>query len=414
MSIWASPRHVVRPHTHSMSTFLSSSPTATALAFEQEQEQDDFECPICYAVTPASSDAGVVLKTCQHQSCSSCLVRWIEKEETSGQEAPTCPVCRVNIDENDVHQIMGRSFEPRGVGVEEANNEEIDEFTLHWLNENTTLCQGCGSRIEKESGCNLIECLCGYRFCKYSICLHHFICSIDPLLLNLPFLVAFSFYFHTGYQCNAPGGRCECNTGHGFLGENWGSREEYIDQPIRGSDGFVDFKSCIERRRLQYEGQWERWDRRDLRHQRWRESEMFWGCTQPCKAIETCHGRWIFACKTNQASAQVLTNIFEAIAIEEGRRRWNRINTSENDVGSNWLFLREGADFRALEQLQNRHDVQYRRQYYRDYEICDWDMRHSVFMLQSLFDGLEVWRQRCEMRAANEEASFNNGAWLFS
>ena len=377
MSIWASPRNVVRPHTHSMSTFLSSTPTPTALAFEQQQ--NDFECPICYTVTPTSSDAGVILKTCQHQSCTSCLVRWIEKEETSGQEAPTCPVCRVNIDENDVHRIMGRSFEPREVDLEEANSEEIDEFTLHWLNENTTLCQGCGSRIEKESGCNLIECLCGYRFC---------------------------------YQCNAPGGRCECNAGHGFLGENWGTREEYIDQPIRGSDGFVDFKSCIERRRCQYEGQWERWDRRDLRRQRWRESEMFWGCnTQTCKAIETCHGRWIFACKTNQASAQILNNIFEAIAIEEGRRRWGRVTISENDVGSNWLFLRERADLRALEQLQDRHDVQYRRQCYR---ACDWGMRHSVFMLQSLFEGLEVWRQRCEMRSANEEASFNNGAWLFS
>ena len=84
-------------------------------------------------------------------------MRWIEKEETSGQEASTCPICRVNIDEDDVHRIIGRSFEPRKVEVEEANSEEIDEFTLHWLNENTTLCKGCGSRIEKESGCDLIE-----------------------------------------------------------------------------------------------------------------------------------------------------------------------------------------------------------------------------------------------------------------
>ncbi len=28
------------------------------------------------------------------------------------------------------------------------------------------------------------------------LCLHHFICSIEPLSLNLPFFVAFSFYLH--------------------------------------------------------------------------------------------------------------------------------------------------------------------------------------------------------------------------
>ena len=44
---------------------------------------------------------------------------------------------------------------------------------------------------------NLIECLCGYRFC---------------------------------YQCNSPGGRCECNQGHGFLGMEGGggSDKEYL------------------------------------------------------------------------------------------------------------------------------------------------------------------------------------------
>eukprot|EP00986_Skeletonema_menzelii_P013116 scaffold7470_cov140-Skeletonema_menzelii.AAC.4 len=358
-----------------MSTFLSTSHTAL-LAFEQEQ--DDFECPICYADTSTStSSAGIILKTCQHQSCSSCLVRWIEKEETSGQESPTCPICRIYIEEDDVHEIIGRSFEPREVGVEEANSEEIDEFTVHWLNENTVLCQGCGSRIEKESGCDLIECLCGYRFC---------------------------------YQCNATGGRCECNEGHGFLGMDWGSREEYIIRPVRDSNGFVDFKSCIEQRRWKCEGQWVRHDRQFWRYEQREESETFWGCMQPCKAIETCHGGWIFSRKTNQASTQMLTNIFDAI--EKGWLRDTTSNSnSDMDVGSNWLFLREGADLWALEQLQERCDLRYMRQRYTS---RDWDMHHSVMLFQWLFNGIEVRRQRCEMRAANEEAPFNNGAWIFS
>jgi len=336
-------------------------------------EQDCFDCPICY-VNASTSTEGIVLTTCQHQSCKPCLVKWIEKEETSGQEASTCPICRVNIDEDDVHRIIGRYFEPRKVEVEEANSEEIDEFTLHWLNENTTLCQGCGSRIEKESGCNLIECLCGYRFC---------------------------------YQCNAPGGKCNCNVGHGFLGLEWGSNAEYIIQPARDSNGFVDFKSCIEQRRWKLEGQWVRHNRRYRQQGRWEESEMFWRCMQPCKSIETCHGGWIFSCKTNQSSMKILTDIFEAIQ-ERSRRA---LISYDMAVGSNWLFLQEGAGLRALEQLQNRYNVLCRRGWYI---TSDWQLHESLKMLQRLFDGIEVWRQRCEMRAANEEVPFNNGAWLFS
>ena len=38
---------------------------------------------------------------------------------------------------------------------------------------------------------------CHCRVDQLSIlCLHHFICSIEPSLLNLPFFVAFSFYSH--------------------------------------------------------------------------------------------------------------------------------------------------------------------------------------------------------------------------
>mmetsp|Transcript_3317 Transcript_3317/g.5554 ORF Transcript_3317/g.5554 Transcript_3317/m.5554 type:complete len:361 (+) Transcript_3317:97-1179(+) len=351
-------------------------------------DQNQFECPICYididkstssssSSSSSSSTAGIVLTTCQHQSCTPCLVRWIEKEETLGQEAPTCPICRVNIEDEDVRRIIGRSFEPRGKVMDEANSEEIDEFTLHWLNENTALCEGCGSRIEKESGCNLIECLCGYRFC---------------------------------YHCNAPGGRCECNEGHGFLGLEWGSHEEYIIQPVRDSNGFVDLKSCIEQRRRKLEGEWIRQNRYYQRQEQWEESEMFWGCMQPCEAIETCHGGWIFSRKTNQASMKMLTNIFEAT-----ETAWRRDMTPFSDmaVGSNWLFLQNGADLRALVQLQNRYDMHCMRTS-RWCRANDWALHHSLKMLQRLFDGIEVSRQRRVMRATNEEVPFNNGAWLFS
>ncbi len=360
-----------------MSTELSTTPAALAL------EQDGFECPICYADTSTSS-AAIILTTCQHLICTPCLVKWIEKEETSRQEAPTCPLCRVNIDENDVDHIIGRSFQPRELGSEEANSEEIDELTLHWLNENTALCQGCGSRIEKESGCDLIECLCGYRFC---------------------------------YNCGAPGGRCDCNSGHGFLGLEWGSLEEYIIQPLRDENGFVDMKSSIEQRRRKEEEYRVRNKRYNRRHEQWEESVMFWRCHQPCKALHLCHGRWIFSCKTNRASAEMLTNMFEAIGKDRRSTStitWRQgIPCDESEGVNNWLFLKKGADLQALEQLEARYVVQFSRRWYRR-RTCDWELYRSTKIWHCLFDGVEVRRRRYEMRAANERVSFNNGAWLFS
>jgi len=142
---------------------------------------------------------------------------------------------------------------------------------------------------------------------------------------------------------------------------------------------------------------------------------MFWrGYIQPSKALETCHGRWIFSFETNRASSQMLTNIFEDI--EEDRRRRRYLTHSSNDddtVIASWLFLKKGADLRALEQLQNTHYVQFLRRWNR-YRTCDWNLHCSLKIWHRLFDGIKVRRRRCEMRAANEEVLFNNGAWLFS
>ena len=143
-------------------------------------------CKLCYEES-ASASSSVVLSNCHHHSCKSCLVKWIEKAESSGKTTPpTCPFCRLAINEDDVFAILGRSFQPRQRATKETHFEdEIDDLTLEWLNEHTVLCQGCGSHVEKESGCDLIECLCGWRFC---------------------------------YSCGLPGGVCGCNPGHGFLG----------------------------------------------------------------------------------------------------------------------------------------------------------------------------------------------------
>ena len=78
-------------------------------------------CPIC-----CEEDAAVVLSACQHRSCGACLVRWTEKEESSGRDTgPTCPFCRMAIHEGDILRVMGRPFCPRmEAAVGEATGDD--------------------------------------------------------------------------------------------------------------------------------------------------------------------------------------------------------------------------------------------------------------------------------------------------
>lgn len=181
-------------------------------------------CPLCCEEN--ISDGVMVLSICKHQSCRSCLVKWIEREEASGQSTPpTCPFCRSMIGDGDVYEILQRHFQPRecrAVNSEEDNDDAdvLDELTLQWMNEHTVTCGGCGIGIEKSDGCDLMECLCGYRFC---------------------------------YRCGVAGGECNCNPGHIFVSDACflNDRNEGTYEPIRDEHGYVDIRSTIDRRERQ-------------------------------------------------------------------------------------------------------------------------------------------------------------------
>ena len=99
---------------------------------------------------------GVVWSSCQHISCMTCLVKWMNGEERSGRTTgPTCPFCRIVICNEDVVRVLGRPFQPREAISHKGapTYDEVDEFTL-------VPCAMCGYRIEKIIGCDKVECLC--------------------------------------------------------------------------------------------------------------------------------------------------------------------------------------------------------------------------------------------------------------
>ena len=51
--------------------------------------------------------------------------------------------------------------------------EEVDQETLDWIKKHTKPCPKCGTKIEKNNGCNHMICTkpgCGVHFCW--LCLH--------------------------------------------------------------------------------------------------------------------------------------------------------------------------------------------------------------------------------------------------
>ena len=184
-----------------------------------------FVCSLCLE-EEGTSEKKVTLSACSHdKSCKDCLVKWIQKEECSSQSVATCPFCRVSIVAQDVFALLGREFEPRRPCAAEelmdVGAEGVDELTLHWLRENTKVCEGCGYNVEKESGCDLIICLCGWRFC---------------------------------FNCGEPGGDCDCNPGHDFDEDE--EYPEVEDGPIM-RNGVVDMRACIRRRVIRRQREWQ-------------------------------------------------------------------------------------------------------------------------------------------------------------
>ena len=285
-------------------------------------------CPICY-----EEDAAVILSACQHRSCGACLVRWTEKEESSGRDTgPTCPFCRMAIHEGDILRVMGRPFCPRmeaAVG-EATDDDEIDDLTLHWISQNTMPCPFCQNRVEKSDGCDHMECLCGYQFC---------------------------------YRCGGAYGRCRCvSPGHEFDGNI------ALTPPLRDNEGQVDLGLCIRRRAVRLE-----------RSNKVEEEWEHWTYSEENPSVCTFNGRWMFSSKTRSSSIAMMTQQVrhESISYERGSRR--HLDNWQNDIqNATWLFLHRGADAKSMHQLLVRDDIREARNEQHKYNYRE-EMRNSYW-----------------------------------
>jgi hypothetical protein len=135
----------------------------------------------------------------------------------------------MELPEEEILELLGRHFQPRTGTVNGTDEAEMDDLTLHWLQEQTRLCPSCGVRIQKIEGCDLMECMCGYRFC---------------------------------YRCGSQGAQCSCTPLNHYFWDNILDRQAHRAAPqvaaVDRETGHVDLQGYIRRQRVRRERQEER------------------------------------------------------------------------------------------------------------------------------------------------------------
>ena len=238
-----------------------------------------FICSICCYEKIMPGNLITISQRCQHNACEDCIVQWIEKEESSGQDTPpTCPFCRLKLNDKEVLNILGRSFQPKraiSTGMQTlafaTGVAELDDLTFQWLQSQSRACPSCGAYIEKidDGSCDLMECLCGYRFC---------------------------------YKCGRQGGNCRCSPAtHGFWDNILDRHSPRRVAPLRASrddeTGVVDLKSHIEQRKKKQRDEQLRLDRA-LYHKKLK-SQYHGFETSDDVERDIVNGTWLFCSKTN-------------------------------------------------------------------------------------------------------------------
>jgi hypothetical protein len=279
-------------------------------------------CLVC--CEDKSSSAMLALSKCSHESCRDCLRQWIVRAEVAGEESlPACPFCRLQLAVTDVLLILGRPFQPQTSKVAGTMGEPmIDDLTLQWLQEYTKPCPRCHARIEKIDGCDMLECLCGYRFC---------------------------------FRCSSPGARCTCTPSHHVFWDNVfdiASDRAAVAPLLAGMDdetGHVNLLSHIRQRKahahmVAYRGQ------RALEHKRaktrranqWRRERL--ERQERTKVMDETFLmiKWFFQGRgaglrmlgqISQTSMRRVERFHRRRQVEEEQK-----NEKENTMGARWLF----------------------------------------------------------------------------
>mmetsp|Transcript_39516 Transcript_39516/g.85222 ORF Transcript_39516/g.85222 Transcript_39516/m.85222 type:complete len:355 (+) Transcript_39516:38-1102(+) len=329
--------------------------------------QQQFVCSMC--CDHVSADESIILQACSHQGCKACKTKWIKIQEESGQStAPTCPFCRADIDNDDVVTVLGRPFKQREA-IARPTDEEIDELTLQWFNDQTTLCPGCGSRVQKVDGCDHMTCLCGCEFC---------------------------------FECGSI--QCLCSDN--------GRTYTSVGEPIRDYDGTVNLRACLQRKN----GKGVRRDRALRRYENMAEEENRWMFDDEWNS---CDGKWLFSCSEGSKSVVVLTQLYKFSSSNfrqecetkrqvKQQRRYQIVNEEEH----RWMSIYARVRSSYLPVQANDAAFEYNSSDGRWLFSCRKSSTSAIVLVQQC-NSIDIRRQRYQRDRSNQDIIPVCPSWLF-
>jgi len=356
------------------STATPTLPMETGTQATSLHMQQQFVCYMC--CDKVSPNESIILTACNHRGCKACTTKWIQKQEGSGQAiTATCPYCRASIDDNDVIAVLGRPFKQREA-LARPDNEEIDDLTLQWLNDQTTPCPGCGSRVEKSDGCDHMTCLCGCEFC---------------------------------FECGSI--QCLCN------GDEQGTTYVTEEAPIRDANGIVNLRACMSRNN----GKDLRRERALRRYETMAEEEDRWmypadddrGCNFK---FNSCDGRWLFSCRKSSKSVVMLMQLykFSSSRFHHQCREKRQVNQQRRYHA---MIEEENRWMSNSERVRNLHLYDHNSAF--AYKSCDgkWlfscrKSSTSAMVLMQQCNSHRVRQQRYERRQSNQGVIPVHPSWL--
>jgi len=136
------------------------------------------ECGICLSVEDASTTS---VLSCGHGFCNNCLHMHVFNELCKGRAA-WCPTCRREIHEDELAQQCPRAVAEAHVRLESVGPEvpetphrtwwqrKVDAHRFRKAAREAMLryCPQCRAMIQKNHGCDNMQCRCGKRF-KWSM-----------------------------------------------------------------------------------------------------------------------------------------------------------------------------------------------------------------------------------------------------
>ena len=85
-------------------------------------------------------------------------------------------------------------------------------------------------------------------------------------------------------------------------------------------------------------------------------------------SICTSNGRWLFSSYSSTGCTRMLTQQLQYESVRNERRssRWTEWQINDESIQGDWLFLRQGAEIRALQQLLRRNRIGDERKWRRN------------------------------------------------